>query len=91
MGAAAVEGLAELGAEIHVLDLKDPPIEVASHQSSTCATPTRSPPRSRTSAGTIDALFNSAGLPGHAVPRPRHDAGELRRAPAPHARASCRT
>ena len=32
MGAAAVEGLAQLGAEIHVLDLKDPPVEVASHQ-----------------------------------------------------------
>ena len=32
MGAAAVEGLAELGAEIHVLDLKDPPVKVASHQ-----------------------------------------------------------
>src|SRR5262249_40250544 len=32
MGAAAVEGLAELGAEIHVLDLREPPIAVASHQ-----------------------------------------------------------
>src|SRR6476659_938261 len=32
MGAAAVEGLAELGAEIHVLSHKDPPVKVASHQ-----------------------------------------------------------
>src|SRR6266498_298270 len=32
MGAAAVQGLDELGAEIHVLDLKDAPIKVASQQ-----------------------------------------------------------
>ncbi len=31
MGAAVVEQLARLGAEIHVLDLKEPPVEVASH------------------------------------------------------------
>ena len=41
MGAAAVEGLAELGAEIHVLDLKDPPIKVASHQIGRPARPGR--------------------------------------------------
>ena len=33
MGAATVEGLAEMGAEIHVLDLKEPPIDVATYQS----------------------------------------------------------
>ena len=32
MGAAAVRQLSDLGAEVHVLDLKEPPVEVASYQ-----------------------------------------------------------
>ena len=31
MGAAAVTELAELGAEIHVIDLKEPPVKVAGY------------------------------------------------------------
>ncbi len=91
MGAAAVEGLAELGAEIHVLDLKDPPVKVASHQIVDLRDPDATAAAIENIGGRIDALFNAAGLPGRAVPRRRHDAGELRRASSPHVAASCRT
>src|SRR5919201_6041191 len=64
MGAAAVEGLAELGAEIHVLDLKEPPIDVASHQSADLRDPDAVAAAVENIGGRIDALFNCAGLPG---------------------------
>jgi NAD(P)-dependent dehydrogenase (short-subunit alcohol dehydrogenase family) len=64
MGAATVEGLAELGAEIHVLDLKDPPIDVASHQSTDLRDPDATAAAIDRIGGRIDALFNCAGLPG---------------------------
>jgi NAD(P)-dependent dehydrogenase (short-subunit alcohol dehydrogenase family) len=64
MGAAAVEGLAELGAEIHVLDLKEPPIAVASHQSVDLRDPDAAATAIENIGGKIDALFNAAGLPG---------------------------
>jgi NAD(P)-dependent dehydrogenase (short-subunit alcohol dehydrogenase family) len=64
MGAAAVEGLAELGAEIHVLDLKEPPIAVASYQSADLRDPDAVAGAVETIGGRIDALFNCAGLPG---------------------------
>ncbi len=68
MGAAAVEGLAELGAEIHVLDLKDPPIDVASHQIVDLRDPDAVSAAVETIGGRIDALFNAAGLPGPPFP-----------------------
>jgi NAD(P)-dependent dehydrogenase (short-subunit alcohol dehydrogenase family) len=68
MGAAAVEGLAELGAEIHVLDLKEPPIDVASHQSADLRDPDAVAAAVETIGGRIDALFNCAGLPGPPFP-----------------------
>jgi NAD(P)-dependent dehydrogenase (short-subunit alcohol dehydrogenase family) len=68
MGAAAVEGLAELGAEIHVLDLKDPPITVASHQIVDLREPDAVAAAIETIGGKIDALFNAAGLPGAPFP-----------------------
>jgi NAD(P)-dependent dehydrogenase (short-subunit alcohol dehydrogenase family) len=68
MGAAAVEGLAELGAEIHVLDLKDPPVEVASHQVVDLRDPDAVSAAVETIGGKIDALFNAAGLPGPPFP-----------------------
>jgi NAD(P)-dependent dehydrogenase (short-subunit alcohol dehydrogenase family) len=68
MGAAAVEGLAELGAEIHVLDLKDPPVKVASHQIVDLRDPDAVAAAVETIGGTIDALFNAAGLPGPPFP-----------------------
>jgi NAD(P)-dependent dehydrogenase (short-subunit alcohol dehydrogenase family) len=68
MGAAAVEGLAEMGAEVHVLDLKDPPIKVASHQSADLRDPDAVAAAVETIGGRIDALFNCAGLPGPPFP-----------------------
>jgi NAD(P)-dependent dehydrogenase (short-subunit alcohol dehydrogenase family) len=64
MGAAAVEGLAELGAEIHVLDLKDAPIKVASQQVVDLREPDAVATAIENIGGRIDALFNCAGLPG---------------------------
>jgi len=64
MGAAAVEGLAELGAEIHVIDLKDPPVPVASHQVVDLRDPAATTAAIDNIGGTINALFNCAGLPG---------------------------
>ncbi len=64
MGAAAVEGLAELGAEIHVLDLKDAPVKVASHQAVDLRDPEATAAAIEKIGGRIDALFNAAGLPG---------------------------
>jgi NAD(P)-dependent dehydrogenase (short-subunit alcohol dehydrogenase family) len=68
MGAAAVEGLAQLGAEIHVLDLKDPPIEVASHQVVDLRDPDAASAAIENIGGKIHALFNAAGLPGPPFP-----------------------
>jgi NAD(P)-dependent dehydrogenase (short-subunit alcohol dehydrogenase family) len=64
MGAALVRDLVGAGAEVHVLDLKDPPVAVASHQ--------RVDLRDRASCdaalevvGTpIHCFFHCAGLPG---------------------------
>ncbi len=64
MGAAVVSELAELGAEIHVLDLKAPPISVASHQTVDLRDPDAAATAIGCIDGTIDALFNCAGLPG---------------------------
>lgn len=64
MGAAAVRELAELGAEIHVLDLKDPPVAVASHQVVDLRDPDATAAAIDAIAGPLDALFNCAGLPG---------------------------
>ena len=64
MGAATVTELADLGAEIHVLDLKDPPVDVASHQSVDLKDPDATAAAIDTIGGKVDALFNCAGLPG---------------------------
>ncbi len=64
MGAAAVEGLVELGAEVHVLDLKDAPVPVASHQIVDLKEPDAVAAAVEKIGGRIDSLFNCAGLPG---------------------------
>ncbi len=64
MGAACVAELANLGAEIHVLDLKEPPVEVASYQSANLLDPDATADAIANVPGTIHALFNCAGLPG---------------------------
>src|SRR3954449_3810290 len=64
MGAAATTELANLGAEIHVIDLKEPPVPVASHQVVDLRDPEATTAAIDTIGGTINALFNCAGLPG---------------------------
>jgi NAD(P)-dependent dehydrogenase (short-subunit alcohol dehydrogenase family) len=64
MGAATVTELAHLGAEIHVLDLREPPVDVASYQSVDLKDPDATAAAVDAIGGRIDALFNCAGLPG---------------------------
>jgi NAD(P)-dependent dehydrogenase (short-subunit alcohol dehydrogenase family) len=64
MGAAATTELANLGAEIHVIDLKDPPVPVASHQVVDLRDPDATEAAIEKIGGPIHALFNCAGLPG---------------------------
>lgn len=68
MGAAAVVELSELGAEVHVLDLREPPIEVASYQATDLRDPSAVAAAVDKIGGRIDALFNCAGLPGGKFP-----------------------
>jgi NAD(P)-dependent dehydrogenase (short-subunit alcohol dehydrogenase family) len=68
MGAAAVRHLADLGAEVHVLDLKEPPVDVESYQSVDLRDPDATAEAVDKIGGTIDALFNCAGLPGSKFP-----------------------
>ena len=84
MGAAAVEGLAELGAEIHVLDLKDPPVEVASHQIVDLRDRDAVAAAIDTIGGQDRRAVQRRRPARAAVPRRRHDARELRRAATPH-------
>ena len=64
MGAATVRELANLGAEIHVLDLKEPPIDVAGYHSVDLRDPDAIAGSVELIGGPIHALFNCAGLPG---------------------------
>ncbi len=64
MGAATVKELDRLGAEIHVLDLKEPPIGVAGYHSVDLRDPAAIDTAVDAIGGRIDALFNCAGLPG---------------------------
>jgi len=64
MGAAAVTGLSALGAEVHVLDRKPPPVEVASHRTVDLADPDATAAAVGEIGGPLHALFNCAGLPG---------------------------
>lgn len=64
MGAAVVRQLEPLGAEIHVIDLKEPPIDVASYHSVDLKDPDAVAATVEAIGGRIDGLFNCAGLPG---------------------------
>ena len=64
MGAAATTELANLGAEIHVIDLKEPPVPVASHQVVDLRDPDATAAAIENIGSTLHALFNCAGLPG---------------------------
>ena len=64
MGAAAVRDLVELGAEVHVFDLKEPDAEVKSFQRVDLKDPAAITEAVTKVGGPINALFNCAGLPG---------------------------
>jgi NAD(P)-dependent dehydrogenase (short-subunit alcohol dehydrogenase family) len=64
MGAAAVRDLLELGAEVHVFDVKEPSSEVASYRSVDLRDPGAIDAALAEVGGPLDALFNCAGLPG---------------------------
>jgi NAD(P)-dependent dehydrogenase (short-subunit alcohol dehydrogenase family) len=68
MGAAAVRHLTELGAEVHVIDLKDPPVDVASFHAVDLRHPDATAAVVEKIGGTVDSLFNCAGLPGSKFP-----------------------
>jgi NAD(P)-dependent dehydrogenase (short-subunit alcohol dehydrogenase family) len=64
MGAAVVRQLEPLGAEIHVIDLKEPPVAVAGYHAADLRDPDAIAGAVDAVGGRIDALFNCAGLPG---------------------------
>jgi NAD(P)-dependent dehydrogenase (short-subunit alcohol dehydrogenase family) len=68
MGAAVVRHLSGLGADIHVLDLKEPPVPVSSHQAVDLRDADAVSGAVDAIGGKIDALFNCAGLPGMKFP-----------------------
>ena len=68
MGAAAVRELVDLGAEVHVLDLKEPPVAVASYQQVDFRDPDATAEAVERIGGRVDSLFNCAGLPGPPFP-----------------------
>jgi NAD(P)-dependent dehydrogenase (short-subunit alcohol dehydrogenase family) len=68
MGAAAVRHLSDLGAEVHVLDLKEPPVGVSSYQAVDLRDPEATLAAVESIGGSIHALFNCAGLPGSKFP-----------------------
>src|SRR5580693_6698847 len=64
MGAAAVRDLVELGAEVHVFDLKEPPVDVASYRNVDLRDPSAMADAVAAVGGPFHGLFNCAGLPG---------------------------
>jgi NAD(P)-dependent dehydrogenase (short-subunit alcohol dehydrogenase family) len=64
MGASVVEQLGGLGAEIHVLDLKEPPVEVARHHAVDLRDPDAVAGVIEGIGGPIHALFNCQGIGG---------------------------
>lgn len=64
MGAKVVDDLLELGAEVHVIDLKEPSAQVAGHHQVDLRDPGAIDDAVSKIAGRVDALFNCAGLPG---------------------------
>lgn len=68
MGAAAVRHLSDLGAEVHVLDLKEPPVAVASYHPVDLRDPDATARAVDEIGGRIDGLFNCAGLAGSKFP-----------------------
>jgi NAD(P)-dependent dehydrogenase (short-subunit alcohol dehydrogenase family) len=65
MGASAVRKLVDLGAEVHVLDFKAPPVAVASHQAVDLKDPAAITEAVNRIGGPVHALFNCVGVPGN--------------------------
>ncbi|KRB85542.1 hypothetical protein ASE00_01735 [Sphingomonas sp. Root710] len=70
IGAHAVEILVELGAEVHVFDLKEPPVQVASYQSVDLGDPAAGIAAVEAIGQPIDVLINAQGLLKEGVPIP---------------------
>ena len=68
MGAAAVTELAAQGAEIHVIDLKTPPVDVAGYYNIDLRDPDAVSQTVATIDGEINALFYCAGRAGSVYP-----------------------
>lgn len=64
MGAAVVSELSALGAEVHVLDLREPAIEVAGFRRTDLKDPAAIGGAVSAIGGHVDALFNCVGVPG---------------------------
>jgi NAD(P)-dependent dehydrogenase (short-subunit alcohol dehydrogenase family) len=68
MGASTVGRLVDLGAEVHVLDLREPQVGVSSYQSADLRDPGAVAEAVDRIDGRIDCLFNCAGVPGGELP-----------------------
>ncbi len=68
MGAAAVTELSALGAEVHVIDLKEPPIDVAGYYGTDLRDPDAVSQTVASIDGEINALFYCAGRAGSIFP-----------------------
>jgi NAD(P)-dependent dehydrogenase (short-subunit alcohol dehydrogenase family) len=66
MGASVVRLSSEMGAEVHVLDLKEPPVAVASSHLVDLKDPDAIAAALDAVEGPVDALFNCAGIGGAA-------------------------
>jgi len=63
IGAATATELVDLGAEVHGIDIRETPVEVASFRTCDLREPASIDDAVEAIGGTIDALFNCAGLP----------------------------
>lgn len=68
IGAHTVEVLAELGAEVHVFDLREPPVSVASYQAVDLGDPAAGIAAVEAIGKPIDVLINAQGLLKEGVP-----------------------
>jgi NAD(P)-dependent dehydrogenase (short-subunit alcohol dehydrogenase family) len=64
MGAAATTELTNLGAEVHVIDLREPPLKVAGYHDTDLSDPDATARTVEEIGGEINALFYCAGRPG---------------------------
>jgi NAD(P)-dependent dehydrogenase (short-subunit alcohol dehydrogenase family) len=68
MGAAAATELVDLGAEVHVIDLREPPVKVAGYHDTDLSDPVATARTVEEIGGEINSLFYCAGRPGTAYP-----------------------